>query len=130
MTKKKTEKKITCIAYLSTRSNERNVRQKEKQQLNYIREYAKAHKIIIGKVLRKDLLGQEGIDRHFKYMLNLIRTGQVDGIITANMLSISANEPDAYYKVGKVKEAGGVMVTVEEGRLGMYIERGDVNYEK
>lgn len=57
-------------------------------------------------------------------MVNMIKKGQVDGIITLNMLAISSDEADAYYKVGKVKAAGGVMVTVDEGRLGMYINRG------
>ena len=55
---------------------------------------------------------------------DMIKKGQVDGIITLNMLAISSDEADAYYKVGKVKAAGGVMVTVDEGRLGMYINRG------
>lgn len=122
----KKEKKITCIAYLSTTAESKEVLQREKQQFKYIAEYARAHNVVIVKVMHKDQLGQEAINRHFDYMVNMIKKGQVDGIIVSNMLAIAVDEADAYYKVGKVKAAGGVMVTVDEGRLGMYIERGAV----
>lgn len=38
------------------------------------------------------------------------------------MLAISTDILDAYYKVGKVKAAGGVIVTVDEGYLGMNVK--------
>ena len=38
------------------------------------------------------------------------------------MMAISIDIPDAYYKVGKVKAAGGVIVTVDEGILGMDVK--------
>lgn len=121
---KKKEMKVTCIAYLSTTGELHGVEARERQQFRYISDYAQAHNIEITKVMHRNVLGQASINKHFDQMVNMIKKGQVDGIITLNMLAISSDEADAYYKVGKVKAAGGVMVTVDEGRLGMYINRG------
>ena len=37
------------------------------------------------------------------------------------MAAISSSVADAYFKVGLVIEAGGIVVTVDEGRLDMHI---------
>ena len=43
------------------------------------------------------------------------------------MMAISLDIPDAYYKVGKIKAAGGTIITVDEGLLGMNVkDRGEI----
>ena len=42
--------------------------------------------------------------------------------IIANMAAVSVNLLDAYVKVCEVVEAGGIIVTVDEGRLGLNIK--------
>lgn len=123
--KKKRDKKITCVAYLSTKGDFSTVEFREQKQLNYILEYAKVHNVEIKKVMRRNVLGQADVERQFNQMLQMIRIGQVDGIILSHIFSIATNLPDAYYKVGRVLEAGGHIITVDEGRLGVYIKRGE-----
>lgn len=120
--KKRQEEKITCVAYLSTIGDLYSADRREAKQLRYIREYARAHNIIISRIMHRDVLGQADVNYHFNLMVEMVRKGKADGIILANMLSVSADVPDAYFKVGKVKAAGGCIVTVDEGRLGMDIK--------
>lgn len=131
MKQKAKEEQVTCVAYLSTSGDIFSVELREKKQLRYISEYALAHNIIIKKVLHRDLLGQADVNQHFEKMIHMIRQGKVQGIIVANMLAISLDVADAYLKVGKVRSAGGMMITVDEGRLGMFIKEngyGDKKY--
>lgn len=100
---------------------------RERNQLKYIQEYARAHNVEIVKIFHRNVLGQRDVNRHLDYMIRLIREKKADGIILANMLAISRDVPDAYYKIGKIKEAGGHIVTVDEGRLGLYIKKGAEN---
>lgn len=116
------EEKVACIAYLSTKGDMLSADIREKKQLRYINEYASAHNIEIKKILHRDVLGQGDVNIHFEKMLHMIRQGQVEGIIVANMLAISSDMADAYLKVGKVRAVGGCMITVDEGRLGMVIK--------
>ena len=44
---------------------------------------------------------------------------QVDGVIVANMSVITDNLIDAFIKVAQVQAAGGIIVTVDDGRLAM-----------
>lgn len=127
MVKKIKEKRLRCIAYLSTTGDLENVDCREQKQLKYIQEYARAHNIEIVKIFHRNALGQRDVNKHLDYMIQLIREKKADGIILANMMAISVNVSDAYYKVGKVKEAGGHMVTVDEGRLTLYIKKGAEN---
>ena len=48
----------------------------------------------------------------------------ISGVVVANMAAISSSVADAYFKVGLVIEAGGIVVTVDEGRLDMHIKKG------
>ncbi len=121
MAKRKREPKLRCIAYLSVKGDGRDVEKREEKQLRYIKEYAKAHNIEIVKVAHRSILSQYEVNRHFNAMVAKIRAGEIDGIITSNMLAVSGGVADAYLKVGKVREAGGHMVTVDEGRLDMNI---------
>ena len=119
--KKNIEPEIRCIVYLSTEGDMNFTEQRENKQLRYISEYAKAHNIKIVKKMHRDVLGQNDVNKHFNQMVEMIRKGNADGIIVANMMCISKDVPDAYFKVGMVHNAGGVMVTVDEGRLSMKI---------
>lgn len=114
---KSVEPHLNCIAYLSTTGDINKVEFREKKQLRYIKEYAAAHNITITKVMHRDVLGQQDVNYHYKKMIELIYAGQIDGIMLANMHCISTSKADAYYKVGLVDEAGGTIVTVDEGRL-------------
>lgn len=120
--RKKKEPHIECVAYLSVNGELQGVEKREKRQERYIREYAKAHNIDIVGVVRRNGLGQMEVNRHIDSITQLIRKKKVEGIIVANMMAISADIPDAYYKVGKIRAAGGVIVTVDEGRLELGIK--------
>lgn len=119
---KKKGRKLRCFVYLSTKADERTVEEKEKKQLRYIREYAKAHNIEIVKIFRRGILGQYEVNRHFNALLAKLSDKEADGILLANMGCISAGEVDAYCKVGKVHAVGGQIVTVDEGNLDLNIK--------
>lgn len=119
--KKKKELKIECIAYLSTEGDIERAEKYENRQERYIREYAKAHNIDVVGIVRRHAFGMNDVNRQFREMVALIKKNRVDGVIVANMASVSADLEDAYRKVGMIKAAGGYMVTVDEGRLEMEI---------
>lgn len=119
---KKRRKKLRCFVYLSTQAEEWLVEEKERKQLRYIREYARAHNIEIVKVFRKGTLGQHEVNRHFNVLLVKIRTGEAEGLLLASMGAVSSDEVDAYRKVGMIHAAGGQMVTVDEGFLDLKIK--------
>ena len=72
--------------------------------------------IIDGKELAKK------IRQDLKVEVDKIRRKKVDGVVIANMAAVSVNLLDAYVKVCEVVEAGGIIVTVDEGRLGLNIK--------
>lgn len=116
----KKNRTIKVIAYLSVvNATEKNVEWKEDKQLKYIREYAKAHCIRIVKILRRNILGKNVRDSQFRKMIGAIECGMVDGIIVCKMSLISDTVVDAYKKVGDVVQAGGHMITVDEGELNL-----------
>ena len=119
---KKRRKPLGCFVYLSTQADERMVDEKERKQLRYIREYAKAHNIQIVKVFRRGILGQNEVNRHFTALVSKIHRGEAEGILLANMGAVSKDEVDADSKVGKVHAAGGQIVTVDEGFLDLKIK--------
>ena len=124
---------LECIAFLVVKCDiqqTEKVERLENRQEQYIRRYAKAHGIKVVGVVHSRGLGQLDINRQFNSMVELIRRGKVEGIIAVNMLAFSVNLPDAYLKVGKVRSAGGVMVTVDEGRLELNIRRRNQNERK
>lgn len=123
--RKKKEPLVEVIAYLSTTGSLWETEKREQKQERYIREYAKAHNIDIVDIVRRNGLGQGDVNRQFEKIIHLIRQKRVEGVIVANMMAISTDIPDAYYKVGKVKAAGGVIITVDEGILGMDVKAGE-----
>lgn len=46
---------------------------------------------------------------------------QVDGVIVANMSVITDNLIDAFIKIAQVQDAGGIIVTVDDGRLAIQL---------
>ena len=120
--RKKKEPVVEAIAYLSTTGPLWETEKRERNQERYIREYAKAHNVEIVGVMRRNGLGQGDCNQQFEKIAQLIRQKRVEGVIVANMMAVSLDIPDAYYKVGKIKAAGGVIITVDEGSLGMNIK--------
>ena len=113
------EKAINVIAYLSTDGNMYSAPGKEKKQLRYIKEYAKAHNIHIVRTFNRDIANNVDVVKHFRTMASLIANGRADGVIVVNTEAISISLSDAYYKVGLIVEVGGVFVSVDEGRLSL-----------
>lgn len=77
----------------------------------------------VGK-MRRNGFSQRDVDRQWNQIVNMIRKKQISGVVVANMAAISSSVADAYFKVGLVIEAGGIVVTVDEGRLDMHIKKG------
>lgn len=119
MNKKPTMK---CIVYLSTGAEVSVAKEKEVKQLKYIREYAKANKIEIIKIMYRGGLGQNEVNRQFENIVTRIKNKFCDGVLIANMASISRDVLDAYTKIGKVIAAGGHIITVDEGDLNLSLK--------
>ncbi|MDO5339531.1 MAG: hypothetical protein Q4E78_05400 [Eubacteriales bacterium] len=120
--KKKKEKPINCFVYLSTKGDIDGAEIREMKQLRYIREYAKAHNIIIKKVYHRDILGQYDVNMHFMKITRHIKNKEADGLLLANIGAISTSIRDAYDKVGIINSVGGEIITVDEGRLRLPIK--------
>lgn len=118
---KKKEPRYECIAYLSVDANLDKVERLEDKQLKYIREYAKAHNILIVGIMRRHGFSMNDVNRNFRQISSLIGRNKVEGVIVAGMKYVSSSIEDAYFKIGMVKAAGGQFVTVDEGNLGMNI---------
>lgn len=121
MGRKRNIKSVECIEYLSVEAPLDKVEYLENKQSKYIREYAKNKEYRIVGTERRHGFSQNDVNRQWQKIVNLIRKKRVDGVIIANMASVAVSIPDAFYKVGQVVDAGGVIVTVDEGRLGMRI---------
>lgn len=119
MGRKRNIKSVECIEYLSVEAPLDKVEYLENKQSKYIREYAKNKEYRIVGTERRHGFSQNDVNRQWQKIVNLIRKKRVDGVIIANMASVAVSIPDAFYKVGQVVDAGGVIVTVDEGRLGM-----------
>ena len=111
------KKTIECIEYLSVQGPLEKVTMLEDKQSRYIHEYV-AHKEyrIVG-TMRRHGFSQRDVNRQWEVIVTKIRKKQLHGVVVANMAAISEDLPDAYKKVGQIVEAGGVIVTVDEGRL-------------
>ena len=121
--KKKEQLKIKCVAYLSTVGDLYGTEKSENRQLRYLQDYARAHGIDICRVIRRNGMGQVMVNEHWKYMTELIEKGLVEGVLIVNTEAVSVSVPDAFYKVGQIYEAGGIVLTVDEGKLGMPVRR-------
>ena len=115
-------RKMDCIEYLSVQAPLEKVNMLEDKQSKYIHDFAKRSEFhIVGKI-RRNGFSQRDVDRQWMQIVNMIRKKQIKGVVVANMAAVSSSVADAYYKVGLINEAGGVVVTVDEGRLEMKIK--------
>lgn len=124
--RKKKEPVVDAIAYLSATGPLWEIEKREQKQERYLKDYAKAHNLDIVGVVHRNGLGQSYVNRQFDNITNLIRQKRVEAVLIVNMMSISKDIPDAYYKIGKILDAGGVIITVDEGKLGMSIKESEV----
>ena len=120
--RKKLTPVVEVIAFISTTGPVWEIEKREKAQEKYLQEYAKAHNIHIVGIVHRNGLGQNEANRQFDKITKLIYQKRVEGIMVANMMAISTCISDAYYKIGKVKEAGGVIISVDEGVLEMKVK--------
>lgn len=119
-------RKMDCIEYLSVQAPLEKVNMLEDKQSRYIHDFAKRSEFhIVGKI-RRNGFSQRDVDRQWMQIVNMIRKKQISGVVVANMAAVSSSLADAYYKVGLIIEAGGVVATVDEGRLDMHIKK--LNY--
>ena len=115
-------KKLDCIEYLSVQAPLEKVNMLEDKQSRYIHDFAKKSEFhIVGKI-RRNGFSQRDVDRQWMQIVNMIRKKQISGVVVANMAAVSSSLADAYYKVGLIIEAGGIVATVDEGRLDMHIK--------
>lgn len=121
--KKRREPKIECIAYISVEVDLNKIDRLEAKQERYIREYANAHNIDIVGVEYRHGFGQMDVNRQINEIAGLIRAKRVQGIIISNINKIipGDNLVDAYAKVGIIKAAGGIFISVENGNLDLGI---------
>ena len=117
-------KKMDCIEYLSVQAPLEKVNMLEDKQSKYIHEFVKRKEYSIVGKMRRNGFSQRDVDRQWNQIVNMIRKKQISGVVVANMAAISSSVADAYFKVGLVIEAGGIVVTVDEGRLDMHIKKG------
>ena len=93
----------------------------EDKQSKYIHEYVKNKEYMIVGTERRHGFSQNDVDRQWHQIVDKIRKKQVDGVIVANMSVITDNLIDAFIKVAQVQAAGGIIVTVDDGRLAMQL---------
>ena len=123
MSRTKKRKIYDCIEYLSVEAPLEKVDYLEDKQSKYIREYVKNKEYSIVRTERRHGFSQGDVNRQWAAIVRLIKAKRVDGVVVANMAAVSDSVPDAFYKVGQIIDAGGIIVTVDEGRLDMNIRR-------
>ncbi len=87
--KRNTEKKVRCIVYISTVGDMQHVNQREQRPMRYISEYANGNNIEVVKVMRRNVLGQLDVSKHYDRMVQTVSKGFADGILIANMQCIA-----------------------------------------
>lgn len=123
MSRKRKRKIYECLEYLSVDAPLDKVDYLEDKQSKYIREYVRNKEYRIVGTERRHGFSQGDVNRQWNEIVNMIRKKQIDGVVIANMDSVSSDLPDAYKKVGQIVDAGGIIATVDEGRLAMSIRR-------
>ena len=116
------KKRIDCIEYLSVDAPLDKVNMLEDKQRKYIREFVRNKNYVIVKSVRRNGMSPMEVNRQWDGIVNLLRKEQVQGIVVSNMRAVARDLPDAYRKIGQVVEAGGIIITVDEGELAMDIK--------
>jgi fructose-1,6-bisphosphatase/inositol monophosphatase family enzyme len=114
-------KTIECIEYLSVEAPLEKVDYLEDKQSKYIREYVRNKEYLVVGTERRHGFSRRDVDRQWMQIVNKVRKKQVDGVIVANMRAVTDSMVDAFIKVAQIQEAGGIVVTVDDGRLEMNI---------
>lgn len=121
MSRTRKRKMYECIEYLSVEAPLNKVDYLEDKQSKYIREYAKNKEYMIVGTERRHGFSQGDVNRQWARIANMIRRGKVQGVIVANMAAVASDMPDAFYKIGQIIDAGGIIVSVDDGRLSLDI---------
>lgn len=116
---KKKKKMIECVEYLSVIAPVEKAYMLENKQRKYIREYVANKEYKIVGTMRRNGFSQRDVNRQWQELVSKIQDKQVQGVVIANMAAVAEDLPDAYKKVGQIIAAGGIIVTVDEGRLGI-----------
>lgn len=66
---------------------------------------------------RRHGFSQNDVDRQWQQIVNKVRKKQVDGVIVTNMRAVTDTLVDAAIKIAQIQAAGGVVVTVDDGKL-------------
>ena len=129
--KKRNEEFLRVIVYLSARGRDKSVEIKERNQLKVLKEYAKAHNMEIVKIMHRNIQGISVMNYHLSVMANEIKEKNADGVLVKSMASISTDTEDAYRRAGRISAAGGVLISVDEGkmRLPMKVNKEGKLYE-
>lgn len=121
MSRTRKRKIYECIEYLSVEAPLDKVEYLEDKQSKYIREYAKNKEYMIVGTERRHGFSQRDVNIQWMKIANLIRNGKAQGVIVANMAAVASNMPDAFYKIGQIIDAGGIIVSVDDGRLSINV---------
>lgn len=113
------KKTIECMEYLSVVAPVEKAYMLENKQRKYIREYVANKEYKIVGTMRRNGFSQRDVNKQWLELVAKIQRKQVQGVVIANMAAVAEDLPDAYKKVGQIIAAGGIIVTVDEGRLGM-----------
>ena len=119
---RKIRKTVDCIEYLSVDAPLEKVNRLEDKQSKYIREFVANKEYRIVGTMRRNGVSQRDANRQWADIVSKIRKKKISGVVIANMAAVAADLPDAYRKVGEIVSAGGIIVTVDEGRLSMNIK--------
>lgn len=114
---------LKAIAYLSDDGSIYEADKRENKQLKFIKQYAKAHGIMIVKIIRRNAMGPMIIEKHIQSIIESIKKGEANAIIVTEIAKVSRNSIDSYTKVGLINEAGGTVISVMEGILKLPIRR-------
>lgn len=111
------KKTIECIEYLSVIAPLDKVDYLENKQSKYIHEYVKNKEYMIVGTERRHGFSQNDVDRQWQQIVNKVRKKQVEGVIVTNMRAVTDTLVDAAIKIAQIQAAGGVVVTVDDGKL-------------
>lgn len=114
---------LKAIAYLSDDGSIYDADKRESRQLKFIKQYAKAHGIMIVKIIRRNAMGPVIMNKHIQSIIESIKKGEANAIIVTEIAKVSHNSIDSYTKVGLINEAGGTVISVMEGILKLPIRR-------
>lgn len=133
MSRTRKRKVFECIEYLSVEAPLNKVDYLEDKQSRYIREYVRDKEYMIVGTERRHGFSKGEVNKQWAKIVDLIHKKRVQGVVVANMAAVASDLPDAFYKIGQVIEAGGIVVSVDDGLLSLSIggfEYGSKKEEK